>query len=95
MGWKERAWYLDDLAEFGASLFDRNGNAGPTIWVDGRVVGGWAQRKSGEIAYRLLAEVPTKRLKAIAAEAERSRDLIGDARVNVRFPAADEKELLA
>ena len=28
MGWKERDWYLGD---HGAALFDRNGNAGPTI----------------------------------------------------------------
>ena len=27
----------------------RNGNAGPTVWWDGRVVGGWAQRRDGEI----------------------------------------------
>ena len=95
MGWKQREWYLGDLAAFGGPVFDRNGNAGPTIWVDGRVVGGWAQRKSGEIAYRLLADVPAKRAKAIATEAERLRELIGDARVNVRFPAPMQKELLA
>ena len=41
MGWKERSWYLGDHQE---RLFDRNGNAGPTVWADGRVVGGWAQR---------------------------------------------------
>ena len=95
MGWKERSWYLGDLATFGASVFDRNGNAGPTIWVDGRVVGGWAQRKSGEISYRLLTDVPPKRAKAIAAEADRLRGLIGEARVNVRFPAPMQKDLLA
>ena len=32
MGWKERSWYLHDLGKFGASVFDVNGNAGPTIW---------------------------------------------------------------
>ena len=89
MGWKNRAWYLGDLARFGGPVFDVNGNAGPTIWVDGSVVGGWAQRKSGEIVHRLLADVPARRLKAIAAEAERVRGLIGEARVNVRFPSAD------
>ena len=39
MGWKERDWYLG--AHAGRLLFDGNGNAGPTIWWDGRVVGGW------------------------------------------------------
>ena len=42
MGWKERDWYLGEHA---ATLFDRNGNAGPTVWWNGRVVGGWAGRK--------------------------------------------------
>jgi hypothetical protein len=95
MGWKNRAWYLGDLARFGSTVFDTNGNAGPTIWVDGRVVGGWAQRKSGEIAFKLLADLPAKRVKSISAEADRLRDLIGEARVNVRFPAPMQKELLA
>ena len=95
MGWKDRSWYLGDLAKFGGPVFDVNGNAGPTIWVDGRVVGGWAQRKSGDIAFKLLADMPAKRVKSIGTEAERLRDLIGEARVNVRFPAPMQKELLA
>jgi len=95
MGWKERSWYLGEHGRFGSSLFDSNGNAGPTIWVDGQAVGGWAQRKTGEIAYRLLTDVPAARAKAIAARAEEIRALIGDVRVNVRFPAPMQKELLA
>ena len=60
MGWKERSWYLGD---HGPLLFDRNGNAGPTVWVDGRIVGGWAQRGDGEIVTELLEPVarPTRR----------------------------------
>jgi hypothetical protein len=94
MGWKQRSWYLDVRGAFGGSLFDRNGNAGPTIWLDGQVIGGWAQRKSGEIAYQLLVEVPQKRRREIAADAERLRTLIGDVRVSVRFPAPMQKDLL-
>ncbi|MEY2401115.1 MAG: hypothetical protein QOJ08_1226, partial [Ilumatobacteraceae bacterium] len=95
MGWKNRAWYLGDLARFGSPIFDVNGNAGPTIWVDGRVVGGWAQRKSGEVVFHLFEDLPARRARTIATEAERVRDLIGEARVNVRFPAPMQKELLA
>jgi hypothetical protein len=95
MGWKNRAWYLGELAAFGGPMFDVNGNAGPTIWVDGRVVGGWAQRSNGDIAYRLVLDVPRTRATEIAAEATRLRDLIGDTRVKVRFPAPLQKELLA
>ena len=54
MGWKERDWYLPDA---GADTFDRMGNAGPTVWVDGRVVGGWAQAADGEIRTRYLVDV--------------------------------------
>jgi hypothetical protein len=95
MGWKERSWYLHDLGKFGASVFDVNGNAGPTVWVDGRVVGGWVQRKSGEIGYKLLAEVSAANIKAIAAHAEQLRELVGEVRFRVRFPAPMQKELLA
>jgi len=95
MGWKNRAWYLGGLARFGGPVFDANGNAGPTIWADGRVVGCWVQRRSGEITYRLFADLPARRMKAIDAEAERMRALIGDARVNVRFPSPIQRELLA
>ena len=46
MGWKDRAFYLGDHAE---RLFDANGNAGPTAWWDGRIVGGWRQREDGTV----------------------------------------------
>ena len=51
MGWRQRDWYLGD---HGPELFDSNGNAGPTVWWDGRVVGGWAQVPGGEIRVELL-----------------------------------------
>ncbi|PZF81363.1 winged helix DNA-binding domain-containing protein, partial [Jiangella anatolica] len=38
MGWQRRDWFLGPHRE---ALFDRNGNVGPTVWWDGRVVGGW------------------------------------------------------
>ena len=95
MGWKERAWYVGDHGGLGHSLFDRNGNGGPTVWVDGEIVGGWAQRQSGEIAHRLLKDIGRARADAVAREAERLRALIGAARVNARFPAPIQKELLA
>ena len=36
--------YLPDAA---LEAFDSVGNGGPTIWVDGRIVGAWAQDKQG------------------------------------------------
>jgi hypothetical protein len=46
MGWRERGFYLGGHA---ARLFDANGNAGPTAWWDGRVVGGWTQDPDGVV----------------------------------------------
>ena len=40
-----------------SALFDRNGNVGPTVWLDGRIVGGWGQRPDHRIDYRILEEV--------------------------------------
>jgi hypothetical protein len=95
MGWKERDGYLGEHGALGASLFDRNGNAGPTVWVDGQVVGAWAQRNDGSIVTELLVDVPVRRQRQIAREAERLRDLIGDARVTPRFPTPLQRSLQA
>ena len=73
MGWKDRDWYLGG---YRAALFDRAGNAGPTIWVDGHIVGGWAQSDSGEIALYLLEDVGAETMKAIDHEAARLAEWI-------------------
>jgi hypothetical protein len=90
MGWKLRDWYLGPHA---ASLFDRNGNAGPTVWWGGRVVGGWAQRRDGEIVYRLLEDVGEDAERTIEVEGERLAAWLGDVRVTPRFRAPLEREL--
>ena len=92
MGWKERDWYL---GPHGAALFDRNGNAGPTVMADGRVVGGWAQRADGEVVVRVLEDVPSATVKRIDAEAARLRDWLGDVRLKPRFRTPLERELSA
>jgi len=91
MGWRERAWYV---GEHTAALFDRSGNIGPTAWWQGRIVGGWAQRKDGEIAVRLLEDAGTEAAAAIAAEAQRLREWIGaGTRITPRFRTPLEREL--
>ncbi len=93
MGWKQRDWYL--APEVAAQVFDRNGNGGPTIWVDGEIVGSWAQRKDGTIALAVLTDVGAERRAAIDAAAHHLETLIGSARVTVRFPAPIQRSLLA
>jgi hypothetical protein len=91
MGWKERAWYL---GEHGPTLFDRSGNAGPTVWWHGRVVGGWAARKDGEIAFRLLEDVGSDAVAAIEAETVRLAAWLGERNVIPRFGTPLERELV-
>ena len=92
MGWKERAWYLGPHA---TDLFDRNGNAGPTIWVDGRIVGGWAQAGDGAIRIELLEDIAAPTLARIDAEAARLAAWLGDVRFRTRFPTPLERRLVA
>ncbi len=93
MGWKRRDWYLD--RDHSDLLFDRNGNGGPTVWVDGRIVGGWVQRPDGTIAVGLLADPGAEAKAAIEARAHALEVLLGDTRFKVRFPAPQQKSLLA
>ena len=90
MGWKQRGWYLGDHQ---ASIFDRTGNAGPTVWVDGRIVGGWTQRKTGEVVFRLLEDIGRERADDVACEADRLEQLLREVRVVVRFPSPLDREL--
>lgn len=93
MGWKERDWFLPpDVA---AHVFDRNGNAGPTIWADGQVVGGWAQRASGEIAFDLHRDLTREYRDLLTAETTRIVEFVGDTRFSVRFPSPNQKRLLS
>jgi hypothetical protein len=90
MGWQQRNWYLGD---HGPDLFDRNGNAGPTVWADGRIVGGWAQRRSGEIVHRLLEDVGAEAAAAVAATAADLEGWLGPMRITPRFPTPLQKSL--
>jgi len=90
MGWKERDWYLGEHAP---ALFDRNGNAGPTVWWNGRVVGGWAGRKDGDVAYRLLEDVGADGVRAIETEADQLQSWLGESKVTPRFGTPLAKEL--
>ncbi len=83
MGWTGRDWYLGPHRP---QLFDTAGNAGPTIWVDGRIVGGWAQRRSGEVVPRLLEDVGAETTRAIEAKAASLEAWLGPTRVTGSFP---------
>lgn len=92
MGWKHRGWYLGEHAP---RLFDRNGNAGATVWVGGRVVGGWAQRAGGEVVTELLEDVGAEHAAAVESAAEDLAGWLGDVVVTPRFPVPLDRELRA
>lgn len=91
MGWKERGFYFDE--DHRAELFDRNGNIGPTVWWDGRVIGGWSHTPAGEIAVEYLDDPGADGRAAVDAERERLAALIGGVRVTPRFRTPLEKRL--
>jgi DNA glycosylase AlkZ-like len=91
MGWKQRQWYLPDAA---AEAFDSAGNAGPTIWLDGRIVGAWAQDRQGQIRLHYFERVPARRRREVEARAADLAAMIGDTRFSVRFPGAIQARIL-
>ncbi|MGV9407677.1 winged helix DNA-binding domain-containing protein [Streptomyces sp. NPDC003667] len=94
MAWQRRDWYLPEGLR--PELFDRSGNVGPTVWWNGRVVGGWAHRADGSVVWRIPdAGVRREAEPAVAAEAERLRGWLGATRVTPRFRTPLERELSA
>ncbi len=83
MGWKDRAFYAPPGGE---AAWDTYGNAGPTVWVDGRVVGAWGQAKDGEIRLHYFASVPAGRRREVQRRARDIEDWLGDTRISWRFP---------
>ncbi len=85
-----RSWLGDEIAPpeaEGSQLFDSSGNAGPTVWWDGRIVGGWRQRDTGEVDLQMLEDVGTEGLRAVGHEVVRLTEWFGGTRVLPRFPS--------
>jgi hypothetical protein len=69
MGYRDRGRFLAE--EHRAKIFDRAGNAVPTVWAKGRVVGAWGQRQEGTVVYRLFEPVEVQVQALLAEEAGR------------------------
>lgn len=83
MGWKHRSWYV---GPHGSELFDRNGNIGPTVWADGRIIGGWAQADHGEVRYEVLEDVGSDLTELVERKAETTQEWLGEVMIKPRFP---------
>ena len=90
MGWQQRDWFL---GEHGPALFDRSGNIGPTVWWDGRIVGGWAVRPGGEVVLRLLEDIGADGAAAVEKATAQLVEWIGPVRFVPRFRTPLEREL--
>lgn len=84
MGWADRGWYL---GAHRSQVFDRNGNAGPTVWVDGRVVGAWRQDADARVELMMLESISREARADLTARAERLTSWLGGVRINPRFPS--------
>lgn len=90
MGWQERGWFLPEAY---GELFDRTGNIGPTVWWDGEVIGGWAQRADGAVVWQRLTDRGGAADAAVDAAAGALAAVVGDARVTPRFRTPLERRL--
>ena len=91
MGWKQRDWYLPSTS---LEVFDSAGNGGPSLWVDGRVVGAWAQTKDGEVHTHYFERVAAVRRRDIDQRINELKSWIGNTRFTVRFPGDIHARLL-
>ena len=73
-------------------MFDTTGNIGPSIWADGRIVGGWGQPESGDVRYQLLDDVGRATAAAIETEADRWTKWLAGVRITPRGRRASPLE---
>ena len=65
------------------------------MWVDGRAVGAWAQRRDGEVVTEVLEDIGRTATTAVARAAAALQAWLGDTRVTPRFPTPLQKQLAA
>jgi hypothetical protein len=75
MGYRDRGRFL--ASGHRAKVFDRAGNAMPTVWVNGRVVGAWGQRKDGSVIYSLFEPMGEEERALPEGEVQRLESFLG------------------
>lgn len=84
MGWFDRDWYV---GEHRNQVFDRNGNAGPTAWWKGRVVGGWYQDDAARVHVQFLEDPGRDGRRALTRRATELTSWLDGVRIKPRFPS--------
>ena len=90
MGWREREFYLDPVHT--PFLFDRAGNGGSTVWVDGRIVGCWVQDPDAVVRLVLREDVGAPCAAALSREAERLTAWLDGEIVNSVYASGQMRE---
>jgi hypothetical protein len=84
MGYRDRRRFLAE--EHHKKVFDRAGNALPTVWAGGRLVGAWDQSQAdGRVIYGLFEPVGEAEESLLAARAQRLGELLGDTFIKPAF----------
>jgi len=93
MGYSDRRRFLDPGDQ--EAVLDRAGNAMPTVWFNGQVVGAWAQRRDGSVVYGLFEPHPAAVRAAIDAEAQRLEAFLRGEYLAVRSQTAFARRLVS
>jgi Winged helix DNA-binding domain len=90
MGWFDRDWYL---GAHRGQVFDRSGNAGPTAWWNGRVVGGWYQDHQAHVQLQLLEDPGRDGRRALKRRAAELTSWLDGVLIKPRFPSPLSKSV--
>jgi hypothetical protein len=83
MAYPDRRRFLAD--EHRDKIIERAGNAVPTVWANGRIVGAWGHRRDGSIAYCLFEKVGGDALSALGVEISRLVDFLAGEVIAARY----------
>jgi len=89
MGWRNRAFYLDPAHT--PYLFDRAGNGGTTLWVNGRIVGCWVQDDEERVQLIVMEPVSKREHRMLDAEARRLDEFLGGDHITNVFASPQMK----
>ena len=91
MGYRDRRRFL--APEHRAKIFDRAGNAVPTVWANGRLVGAWGLRENGDVIYRLFEPLGEEEQALLADECRQLEEFLGGEFLPPRFRTAFTRAL--
>ncbi len=75
MGYRDRGRFLKEKHH--SKVFDRAGNAMPTVWVNGQVAGAWGQRKDGSVVFGLFDPVDAAAQELLESRREELEAFLG------------------